>query len=115
MGYHGWVVVEQPHGIGGQEKQCHADKLAMAMEHRMPIRAPCLAWTEVPRSQVLADEGGQSHGEGGDGRNTKPSTLEYEPQPAMASEPKVLMLDCTTTLAMAMMEFCTPWREHPGR
>ena len=26
----------------------------------------------------------------------------------MASEPKVLMLDCTTTLAMAMMEFCTP-------
>lgn len=42
------------------------------------------------------------------GRNTKPSTLEYEPQPAMASEPKVLMLDCTTTLAMAMMEFCTP-------
>ena len=42
------------------------------------------------------------------GRKTKPSTLAYAPQPAIASAPKALILLCTTTLAMEIMEFCTP-------
>ena len=42
------------------------------------------------------------------GKKAKPSTLLYAAQPAMAWEPKALMLACTMTFASEMTEFCTP-------
>ena len=42
------------------------------------------------------------------GRKPNPSIFEYAPQPAIATSPKELIFDCTTTFANAIIEFCTP-------
>jgi len=59
-------------------------------------------------AQILTDKCGQSHRKQVIGRKPNPSTLEYAPHPATASLPKLLILDCTTTFAMAITEFWMP-------
>ena len=94
--------------IGADTKVSTPMTSAMSTEHRMPNRAPFLvrSYSCAPRfwltKVVIAAVKLVM------GRNAKPSILEYAPQPAMAMEPKALMLDCTTTLAKAMMELDTP-------
>ena len=59
-------------------------------------------------TQILADKGGHCHCETGNRQKPNPSILEKAPTPAIAISPNELMLDCTTTLASAIIEFCTP-------
>ena len=56
-------------------------------------------------AQVLTDKRSHGHGKAGDGKEAEPFYFGIAPQPAMAILPKLLILACTTTLAMEMMEF----------
>ena len=80
----------------------------MDMEQRIPNHAPffarsyCFApkfWLTKVVSAILKQV---------TGRNTNPSILEYEPQPAIAIFPNALIFDCTNTFARAITEFWKP-------
>ena len=86
-------------------------------EHRAFFRPVIL-----PGAQVLADEGGHGQREAGDGQKAEALDLGVSPAAGHRHFPNLLMLDWTTTLAKAMIEFWKPagrpltviWRSMSG-
>ena len=109
VGNYFWRIIKGSNKIRGEEVNRNTYQLCNGDRAKHPKGSALFRPFVFFSPKVLADESSQSHGKTGNRKEAEAFNFRVESrQPATAICPNLLMLDCTTTFAREIMEFCRP-------